>query len=77
MRLDPNEKDLLRSVESGEWRPVRGAAAEKKRFAGYAAVTFRKDRRVNIRISGNPPMSWSNSALPSCIPKWKSAAICP
>ncbi len=51
MKLDANEKELLRSVERGEWRRVRGLKSEKKRYSRYAAATFRKDRRVNIRIS--------------------------
>jgi predicted DNA binding CopG/RHH family protein len=52
MKLNPDEKDLLKSVEKGEWRPVRKLTEERKRYVGYAAATFRKDKRVNIRISG-------------------------
>lgn len=52
MKLDTGERMILDSVEKGEWRSVRGLKEEKKRYAGYAASTFRKYRRVNIRISG-------------------------
>ena len=68
MRLDSSEKDLLRSVERGEWRPVRGTAAEKKRFARYAANTFRKDRRVNIRISGKDLQAIQKRAIEEGLP---------
>jgi predicted DNA binding CopG/RHH family protein len=51
MKLDPNEKELLDSVEKGEWQSVGGLAKEKKRYESYATATFRKDRRLNIRIS--------------------------
>jgi predicted DNA binding CopG/RHH family protein len=52
MKLDPSEKDLLDSVEKGEWKSIRGVKEERELYAGYAASTFRKDQRVNIRISG-------------------------
>jgi len=51
MKLDSNEKQVLKSVERGEWRSVRGGARERARYARYARATFRKDRRLNIRIS--------------------------
>ena len=51
MKLDSKETELLYSVERGEWRSVRGLKSEKKRYSRYAAATFRKDRRLNIRIS--------------------------
>jgi predicted DNA binding CopG/RHH family protein len=51
MKPDPSEKEILDSVEKGEWRSVRGLNQERKRYAGYATATFRKDKRVNIRIS--------------------------
>ena len=51
MKLDAKEKDLLGSVERGEWRSVRDLKSERKRYSRYAAATFRKDRRVNIRVS--------------------------
>ena len=51
MKLDPSEKEILDSVEKGEWRSVRGLNQERKRYAAYATATFRKDKRVNIRIS--------------------------
>jgi len=49
MKLDREERGILESVESGEWKSAKGA--KRNLYAGYAKATFRKDRRVNIRIS--------------------------
>jgi predicted DNA binding CopG/RHH family protein len=68
MKLDPSEKDLLDSVEKGEWKSVRGLKEERKRYAGYAAATFRKDRRVNIRISGKDLEALQKKALEEGLP---------
>ena len=51
MKLDAQEKEILESVERGEWRPVKGVKRDRSRYTAYAKATFRKDRRVNIRIS--------------------------
>ena len=51
MKLDPKEKEIVESVERGEWRSIQGLKAERKRYGRSAAATIRKDRRVNIRIS--------------------------
>ena len=50
-KLDSKERELLDSVERGEWRSARRVRAERQRYSRYAAATVRKDRRVNIRIS--------------------------
>jgi predicted DNA binding CopG/RHH family protein len=44
------EEEILRDYEAGEFRSV--LTPEKKReFEQMAAETFKKDRRINIRIS--------------------------
>jgi predicted DNA binding CopG/RHH family protein len=68
MKPDPSEKDILDSVEKGEWRSVRGLSQERKRYSGYAAATFRKDRRVNTRISGKDPDAIQKRALEEGLP---------
>ena len=49
--LDKEEQELLASFERDEWVPVTGKDAEAERFQAYAKATFKKDKRVNIRIS--------------------------
>ena len=51
MKIDADEKELLESVERGEWKSAGGGKRERARYARYAKATFRKDRRVNIRLS--------------------------
>jgi len=49
--LDKEEKELLDSVDKGEWKSVDNLAERKTVIKGYARATVRKDKRVNIRIS--------------------------
>ena len=68
MKLDANEKDILESVERGEWRPARGGKRERTRYARYARATFRKDRRLNIRISSKDLEAIQKRALEEGLP---------
>ena len=68
MKLDPQEKAIVDSVERGQWRSVRGLPEERKRYARYAAATFRKDRRVNIRISGKDLQAIQKRAIEEGLP---------
>lgn len=53
MVLDHEEKALLSSFESGEWKSV-GDLPQQKITAIKAAQNFlKKDARINIRISSN------------------------
>lgn len=45
------EKQLMRSVERGEWSPVEDLENEIRRSREIARATTRKDQRMNIRIS--------------------------
>ena len=49
--LDDEEKDLVESIERGEWKSVRNRSQAIKKHQQYARNTLRKDKRVNIRIS--------------------------
>lgn len=51
MRLSKEEKMILESVERGRAKSIPQLKKEAKRYQGYARATFRKDKRVNIRIS--------------------------
>jgi predicted DNA binding CopG/RHH family protein len=68
MKLDANEKEILESVERGDWRSVRGVKRERSRYARYASATFRKDRRVNIRISSKDLEAIQKRALEEGLP---------
>jgi predicted DNA binding CopG/RHH family protein len=69
MKLDASEKELLDSVDKGEWRSVRGLKEERERYSGfYAAATFRKDRCVNIRVSSKDLDALRKRALEEGLP---------
>ena len=67
-KLDKEERELLKSVETGEWRSVREKDREVSRYQEYAKATFRKDRRVNIRISSKDLEALQKRALEEGIP---------
>jgi predicted DNA binding CopG/RHH family protein len=51
MNLTTEEKELLDSVENGEWQQVPNFKEEAKRYQEAARATLRKDKRVNIRMT--------------------------
>jgi predicted DNA binding CopG/RHH family protein len=67
-RLDPEEQDLLDSFERGEWQPIEGRKEAFARYRDYARTTFKKDRRVNIRISSKDLEALQKRALEEGIP---------
>jgi predicted DNA binding CopG/RHH family protein len=64
MKLDADEKELLESVERGEWKSAGGGKRERTRYSRYAKATFRKDRRLNIRLSSKDLEPIQKRALP-------------
>jgi len=51
MKLDKEERKIVKSYEKGEWRPGKNFKSRIKQHQECARATFRKDKRVNIRIS--------------------------
>lgn len=49
--LDDEERELIESIENGEWVPVADRTAAIAEAQGLARATLRKDRRMNVRIS--------------------------
>ena len=68
MTIDADEKDLLESVERGEWTSVSPKARDRTRYARYAKATFRKDRRLNIRLSSKDLEAIQKRALAEGLP---------
>ena len=65
MKIDADEKELLESVERGEWKSAGGGKRERTRYSRYAKATFRKDRRLNIRLSSKDLDAIQKRALAS------------
>jgi len=40
MKLDADEKELLESVERGEWKSAGGGKRERARYSRYTKATF-------------------------------------
>jgi predicted DNA binding CopG/RHH family protein len=68
IKFDPEELELLASYEADEWAAAKQAAEEKARYSAYARSSFRKDKRVNIRISERDLVSLQRRALREGIP---------
>ena len=78
-RLNKEEKEILEAYESGKVKTVRGKKAALSKHQEYAEATFRKDKRVNIRISGRDlnllqrrALSEGIHPLPSWLPVFAS-----
>ncbi len=68
MKLEADEKELVDSVERGEWKSAKGGKREPARYTRYAKATFRKDRRLNIRLSSKDLEAIQKRALVEGLP---------
>lgn len=67
IKLDQEEKELLESFEQGEWQSIQDPK-EFKRYQDYARATFKKEMRVNIRLSKKDLEALQKRALKEGIP---------
>ena len=67
VKLDAEEKEILRDFEAGEFESVL-TAQRKKQLAKVAEETFKKDKRINIRISSRDLEAIQRRALEEGIP---------
>ena len=67
MKIDADEKELLESVDRGEWKSA-GGKRERTRYSRYAKATFKKDRRLNIRLSSKDLEAIQKRALAEGLP---------
>ena len=68
MYLDDEERDLVESIERGEWESVGNLKKEIEKHRQYAQNTLRKDKRVNIRISSRDLEALQSRAVEDGIP---------
>jgi predicted DNA binding CopG/RHH family protein len=66
--LDQEERELLESYERDEWKSVSDLKSASERYQNYADATFKKDKRVNIRISQKDLVAIQKKALSEGIP---------
>jgi len=68
VKTNKNEKEVLDSVERGEWRTIPDVEKESHRYQSYARSTFRKDKRINIRISEKDLIKLQRKAMKEGLP---------
>ncbi len=68
MKINKDEKEILDSVERGEWRTIADVEKESDRYQKYARSTFRKDKRINIRISEKDLIKLQRRAVKEGLP---------
>ena len=66
--LDEEEKELIESIESGEWVSVKDLEKEKRKAKEAAENTIRKNKRMNIRISERDLRNLKIKALEEGVP---------
>ncbi len=67
-RLNKEEKEILEAYEGSKVKTVHEKKAMLNKHQEYAEATFRKDRRVNIRISSRDLNLLQRRALSEGIP---------
>lgn len=67
-KLDKEEKEILSAFESGMLKKAKGSGLELRRHKQYAEATFKKDARINIRLSSRDLRALQARALKEGIP---------
>ena len=68
LKLQPDELELLAAYEQAEWQSVKNVKEQIGQYQAYAKATFRKDKRVNIRISEKDLLDLQKRAIREGIP---------
>jgi len=68
LNLQQDELELLASYENEEWQSVKNVKEQAAQYRAYVRATFRKDRRVNIRISEKDLLDLQKRAMREGIP---------
>lgn len=67
-KLDQEEQEILNAFDSGEIQPIANATEEIEKHQQYASATFKKDRRINIRLTSRDLTMIQKLALSEGIP---------
>jgi len=67
-KLDREEKEILEAYENDEFVEIPEMDSKIKRHIEYAKETFRKNKRINIRISQKDLESIQRKSLEEGIP---------
>ncbi|GJM05372.1 MAG: hypothetical protein DHS20C09_13630 [marine bacterium B5-7] len=67
-KLNAEEKEILEAFESGELKKTRSAKKKIEEHKAAAEATFKKDARINIRLSSRDLRSLQAKALMEGMP---------
>ncbi len=67
-KLDAEEQEILNAFESGKLKSIPNAKDEIEKHRQVAATTFKKDKRINIRIANRDLSELQKLALVEGIP---------
>ncbi|MCA9939187.1 MAG: hypothetical protein KC418_11115 [Anaerolineales bacterium] len=68
IQLDEEEREILEAFEHGALKSVVDLDRELEEHRQYAAATFKKDKRINIRISSRDLVALQKRALAEGLP---------
>lgn len=63
MPENKEEKEMMKSIEAGDWVPSPNSAVLKKQLRAAAKSTVLKDQRMNIRIAKKDMLALKAKAL--------------
>ena len=66
-KLNKEERELLDSIEKGEWVSVKDEP-KMKQYAQYAKNTLKKNKRISIRMSNHDYIGIQTKAVEEGIP---------
>ena len=67
-KLSQEEREILSAFETGKLKRSKGSEKIKKQHEAYAEAMFKKDARINIRLSSNDLRRLQKKALAEGIP---------
>lgn len=67
-KLNQEEREILNAFEAGELKRAKSAEKIKKQHQEYAEAMFKKDARINIRLSSNDLRRLQKKAIAEGIP---------
>jgi len=67
-KLDNEEQEILGAFDSGKLQSIPNVKQEMEKHQGYAKETFKKDKRINIRLTSRDLTSIQKLAIKEGIP---------
>lgn len=67
-KLSSEEREVLEAFDNGKLKRSKNAADTQKRHLEYAEAMFKKDARINIRLSSKDLRGLQKKALAEGIP---------